>query len=110
MSTLLDIASWFLLVAGGLFVFIGGVGALRMPNFYTRMHAASLTDSMGSIMILLGIMLQAGFSLATVKLIAILGFLLLTGPTATYALANAALLSGMRPDAAGVADADEPES
>lgn len=102
MSVVLNVASWILIVAGGLFVFIGGVGALRMPNFYTRIHAASLTDSMGSILLLVGIMLQAGFSLATVKLIAILGFLLLTGPTATYALANAALLSGMKPDAEGV--------
>ena len=110
MSTVLDVASWALLVAGGLLVFIGGVGALRMPNFYTRMHAASLTDSMGSILILVGIMLQAGFSLATVKLLAILGFLLLTGPTATYALANAALLSGMRPDASGLEDRDPQES
>ncbi len=107
MPAVLDAASWALLLAGGLFVFIGGVGALRMPNFYTRMHAASLTDSMGSILILVGIMLQAGLSLATVKLLAILGFLLLTGPTATYALANAALLSGMRPDAEGVEEPDE---
>lgn len=105
MSVILDVASWILIVAGGLFVFIGGVGALRMPNFYTRIHAASLTDSMGSILLLVGIMLQAGFSLATVKLFAILCFLLLTGPTATYALANAALLSGMKPDAQG-ADVD----
>jgi multicomponent Na+:H+ antiporter subunit G len=110
MSTLLDIASWALLVAGGLFVFVGGVGELRMPNFYTRMHAASLTDSMGSILIIVGIMLQAGLSLATVKLLAILGFLLLTGPTAPYARANAALLSGLRPDADGVEDADRSES
>ena len=102
MSVILDVASWILVVAGGFFVFIGGVGALRMPNFYTRIHAASLTDSMGPVLILVGIMLQAGFSLATVKLAAILGFLLLTGPTATYALANAALLSGMAPDAKNV--------
>ena len=79
MSAILEVLSWILMVAGGLFVFIGGVGALRMPNFYTRIHAASLTDSMGSILILVGIMLQAGLSLATVKLTAILGFLLLTG-------------------------------
>lgn len=96
---LIDILSWLLLAVGGGFVFVGGIGALRMPNFYTRMHAASLTDSMGSILILVGIMLQAGLSLATIKLLAILLFLLITGPTATYALANAALLSGMKPEA-----------
>ena len=99
MAVFLDVLSWTLLISGGFFVFVGGVGALRMPNFYTRMHAASLTDTMGTILILAGIMVQAGLTLATVKLLAILVFLLLTGPTATYALANAALLSGMRPDA-----------
>ena len=109
MSVILDVVSWIFIVAGGLFVFIGGVGALRMPNFYTRIHAASLTDSMGSILILVGVMLQAGLSLATVKLAAILGFLLLTGPTATYALANAALLSGMKPDARGADPAPDTE-
>ncbi|GGA73420.1 sodium:proton antiporter [Neiella marina] len=95
---LIDVLSWVLLTAGGFFVLVGGVGALRLPNFYTRMHAASVTDTMATFLILGGVMLQAGLSLATIKLIAILVFLLLTGPTASYALANAALLSGMKPD------------
>jgi len=98
MALVIDILSWILLTVGGAFIFIGGLGALRLPNFYTRMHAASLTDSMGSILILLGIMLQAGWSLAAFKLLAILVFLLLTGPTASYALANSALLSGLKPE------------
>jgi len=98
MEIVVDVLSWTLLATGGAFVFIGGLGALRLPNFYTRMHAASLTDTMGTILILVGIMLQGGLSLATVKLVAILGFLLLTGPTASYALANAALLSGLKPE------------
>ena len=93
---ILDILSWILLVSGGAFVFIGGVGALRMPNFYTRMHAASLTDAMGAILVLLGMMLQAEGILVATKLAAILLFLLLTGPTASYALANAALISGVK--------------
>lgn len=96
MQVVLDIASWILLVAGGIFVFVGGLGALRMPDFYTRMHAASLTDTLGTILVLSGIVLQAGLSLATVKLLAIMIFLLLTGPTAAYALANAARLAGVR--------------
>ena len=97
-ALLLDLISWILLAAGGLFVFVGGLGALRMPNLYTRMHAASGTDSMGALLIIVGIMLQAGLSLATIKLAAILLFLLLTSPTASYALANAALLSGIEPN------------
>ena len=97
MTLFIDILSWLLLTAGGAFVFIGGLGALRMPNLYTRMHAASLTDTMGAILILGGIMLQAGMTLATIKLAAILLFLLLTSPTASNALASAAILSGLQP-------------
>jgi len=92
----MDVLSWILLATGGAFVFVGGLGALRLPNFYTRMHAASLTDGLGTILILVGIILQAGWSLAAIKLLAILVCLLLTGPTASYALANAALLSGVK--------------
>ncbi|MBT8436953.1 MAG: monovalent cation/H(+) antiporter subunit G [Gammaproteobacteria bacterium] len=80
---------------GGVFVFIGGLGALRMPDLYTRMHAASITDSIGPVLIITGIMLQAGLSLASIKLAAILLFLVLTGPTASNALASAALLAGI---------------
>ena len=97
MDMIIDFASWLLLSFGGLFVFIGGLGALRMPDLYTRMHAASLTDTMGSVLIIVGVMLQAGASFAAVKLFAILIFLLFTGPTATNALASAAILSGHRP-------------
>lgn len=92
-----DIASWILLLGGGAFVFIGGLGALRMPDLYTRMHAASLTDTLGTILVLAGLILQAGLSLALVKLAAIMAFLLLTSPAAAYALANAARLGGLRP-------------
>ena len=98
MELVLDFASWVLLLTGGAFVFIGGIGALRMPDFYTRMHAASLTDTLGTILVLLGIILQAGVSLAAVKLAAIMVFLLLTCPTAAYALANAARLARLAPE------------
>ena len=98
-ETGLNVLSWILLCTGGGFVLIGGIGALRLPGFYTRLHAASLTDTMAALLIFSGIMLQAGLTLATLKLAAILAFLLLTGPAASYALANAALQSGLRPDA-----------
>jgi len=94
----MDILSWILLTTGGVFVFIGGLGALRMPNLYTRMHAASLTDTIAAALIIGGIMLQAGATLATIKLAAILMFLLITSPTASNALASAAILSGLQPE------------
>lgn len=95
MDSLVDLLSWMLLLGGGFFIFVGGFGALRMPDFYTRLHAASLTDTLGMLLVVSGLMLQAGLSLATVKLAAIMVFMLLTSPTAAYALANAARLGGV---------------
>ena len=100
----LDTISWILLSAGGFFVLVGGIGALRMPNLYTRMHAASVTDTLGAALVLSGIMVQAGLTLATIKLAAILLFLLITSPTSSYALAHAALLAGIQPGAGTAAD------
>jgi multicomponent Na+:H+ antiporter subunit G len=97
MSTLIDVASWTLLLAGGAFCIIGALGLVRMPDFFTRMHAASVTDTLGAGLMLLGLMLQAGFTLVTVKLI-VLGLLIFfTSPTSTHALAQAALARGLRP-------------
>ena len=109
MTMVIDILSWIMLTAGGVFVFIGGLGALRMPNLYTRMHAASLTDTMAAVLVLGGIMLQAGATLASIKLAAILLFLLITSPTASNALASAAILSGLQPDEGPVKPGGRPE-
>ena len=97
MNLAIDIASWILLVSGGMFCIIGGIGLLRMPDFYTRVHAASVTDTLGVGLILLGLMLQAGWTLVTAKL-AIIGLLIFfTSPAATHALARAALGRGLEP-------------
>jgi multicomponent Na+:H+ antiporter subunit G len=94
---LLDIASWALVLVGGAFCIIGAIGLLRMPDFFTRMHAASIIDTLGAAFILFGLMLQAGFSLVTVKLIAIGLLLFFTSPVSTHALARAALARGVEP-------------
>lgn len=97
MSALIDALSWVLIVGGGLFALIGAVGVVRFPDFWARLHAASVSDSAGVILMILGMCLQAGWSLVTVKLLIIGAFLFITGPTATHAVANAALATGMRP-------------
>lgn len=100
----LDTASWFFLVVGALLAVAGGIGMLRLPDFYTRMHAASVTDTGGMMLILLGLALQAGWSLVAAKLGLIAVFLLFTSPTATHALAHAALRAGVRPRLTGDGD------
>jgi multicomponent Na+:H+ antiporter subunit G len=104
-DSVIDAASWILIVLGSGFCVIGALGLLRMPDFYTRMHAASLVDTLGAWLLLLGMMLQAGFSLVTVKLIFVAMLLFFTGPTATHALARAARARGLEPMAK-----DNPES
>ena len=97
MSLLIDAASWACLVAGGLFCIVGAVGMLRMPDFYTRMHAASVIETLGGGLILLGLVLQAGLTLVTVKLLIVALLIFFASPTATHALANAALARGLKP-------------
>ena len=104
----LDILSWICLVAGGAFCVIGALGLVRMPDFYTRMHAASITDTIGAWLMLLGMVLQAGFSLITVKLMMIGLLLLFTSPTATHALAKAARARGVTPLLAPEEDTSKP--
>ena len=98
MGTIFDWLSGLLLVAGGFFVLVGGVGVIRMPDLYTRIHAASVTETLGTMLILTGLMLHSGWELATFKLLAILVFLLFTGPVSSYALGNTALLGGLKPE------------
>ena len=89
--------SWALIVSGSIFVIIGAFGIWRFPDFWSRLHAASIIDSAGMILLFAGMSVQAGLTLVTVKLIIIGVFLFITGPTSTHAVANAALVSGLRP-------------
>jgi multicomponent Na+:H+ antiporter subunit G len=97
MDFFLDILSGIFLVVGSFFCLTGAIGLLRFPEFFTRIHAASLTDTLGASLILIGLMLQAGWGLALPKLILILIFSLLAGTTASHAMAKAALKSGLKP-------------
>lgn len=97
MSVVIEVLSWFFLLSGGAFCLIGGVGLLRMPDLYTRMHAASVTDTLGAMLILAGLMLQAGLGQVTAKLLVILVLLFFTSPAATHALAKAARARGVKP-------------
>ena len=94
---ILNVISAGLLAAGSIFVLIGAFGLIRLPDFYTRLHAAGITDTLGAELILLGLMFQAGLSLVTVKLILISLFIFFTSPTATHAVANAARVMGLKP-------------
>ena len=97
MNLWVDALSWACLVVGGVFCVIGAIGLLRMPDFYTRMHAASVTDTLGAGFILLGLMLQSGLTLVAAKLLMVGLLIFFASPTATHALARAAMARGLQP-------------
>lgn len=85
------------LLLGTVAMVLGAFGLLRLPDFFSRTHAASMTDTAGAGLILLGLMFLSGWNLVTLKLAVILIFLLTTSPTAGHALAQAATADGIRP-------------
>ena len=97
MEAVVDIATWACLLIGAAFSLIGSIGLLRFPDVFTRMHAASLIETMGAGLILLGLGLQAGLSLISAKLALIFIFLFFTNPTTTHALSRAIVHSGIKP-------------
>ena len=97
MSAAVDILSAVLLLVGTLFTLIGGTGLLRLPDVVTRLHAASVTDTVGAGAILLGLALAAGWSLLMGKILALLLILALLSPSTAHALARAAIHGIRRP-------------
>ena len=109
------LVSWAFVLGGCLFIVAGGVGLVRMPDLYTRLHAASVTDTGGTILLAIGMIVQAVFvfgnAIAALKVLLILFFTLFTAPTASHALAKTALLSGQVPlGADGKPVLDSPET
>ena len=93
-----EITSWLFILAGALLGIAGGIGIHRFHDFYSRLHAVGITDTLCAAMFLIGLMLQTGVSIASLKLLLIFIFLFFSSPTATHALANAALLGGLKPE------------
>ena len=97
MDHLGGIISGLLLLAGSFFAVVGGIGIVRLPDFYTRLHGGGMTDTLGAGLVLIGLMFQSGISLTTAKLVMILAFLLICSPTSCHALAQSAVSEGLQP-------------
>ena len=100
MTLVVDIASWVLILLGSVFTVTGALGLVRMPDVYTRMHAVSVIDTLGIGFMILGMALQAGLSLVTLKLLFLLALVFFTWPVVTHALAQACLHDGVVPQLA----------
>jgi multicomponent Na+:H+ antiporter subunit G len=85
------------LIIGCFFIFVSAIGVVRFPDFFSRIHPAGKSDTMGQTMVLIGLMVYEGFTLVSVKLLFIIIFIFIANPTATHALANAAYNAGVKP-------------
>ena len=97
MAVVIDILSWAALLGGSFFYVVGAIGLNRMPDIFTRMHAVSVSETLGIGLLILGMVLQAGFTLVAVKLLIIMVVMMWTGAVATHALSRAALHDGELP-------------
>lgn len=87
----------FLMAAGAFIMLVGSVGINRLPDFYTRIHAAGKVDTLGIMLFISGLMVYEGLTLNGAKLLLIVTFLLLTSPVASHALARRAYLAKIEP-------------
>ena len=118
MDNLIHYLSCFCLLTGAIFSVLGGIGLIRFPDFYARLHGGGITDTMGAGMIILGLLLQAFRAgvdpqvtdatitpwLVAAKLLMVLFFLSITSPSSCHALAQAAWQDGLKPQLADPPD------
>ncbi len=93
----LTIVAVVLMLGGIFFLAVSALGLLRLPDFYARTHAVGKSETLGTILMLSGLAIYNGWDLSTVKIVFIVFFVLLANPTATHAIARAALRTGLPP-------------
>lgn len=94
---MVNVIAIILLIGGAFFLAVGSLGVVRLPDFFSRMHAAGKCDTLGVILSMGGLIVYHGLALDSFKLLMILIFIGLANPTATHAMARAALRSGLKP-------------
>jgi multicomponent Na+:H+ antiporter subunit G len=94
---IVDIAVAVLLAAGLFFHAVAAIGVMRMPDFYTRLHAMSKAETLGVVFTIAALIVLAGVSLVSVKLLFVAVFVFQANPTSTHAIARAALRAGQQP-------------
>lgn len=91
------VIAMLLISAGIFFILIGSIGILRLPDFFSRSHAVSKSDTLGIMCVIAGLMIVEGSSLNSLKLLLVILFVFLANPIGTHALARAAIVKGIRP-------------
>lgn len=97
MTELQNILAIILVSIGAFFMFIGSLGIIRLPDFYSRTHAIGKSDTLGIMLVLSGIAVYEGFTVTSIKLVIAIIFIALANPTGSHAIARAAYRFGLKP-------------
>jgi multicomponent Na+:H+ antiporter subunit G len=97
MTELGNIITIIFVVFGAFFMLVGSIGVIRLPDFFTRSHATSKSDTLGIMLVLGGLAFYEGLTITGIKLIMIILFVALANPVGSHALARSALFFGIRP-------------
>ncbi|MFC6973984.1 monovalent cation/H(+) antiporter subunit G [Halomicroarcula sp. GCM10025709] len=84
-------------VLGAFFGLVAALGIVRLPDVYTRAHAASKSDTLGAVLSIGAVAIVLQTDLSTIKAVFLLVFMFLTNPTAAHAIARAAQDQGIEP-------------
>ena len=94
--TILEILAAIFVLSGVFFMTVSSLGLIRLPDFYSRTHAVGKSETLGAILVLIGLAIYNGFNIGSLKLLIILAFIFIANPTATHAICRAALRSGLQ--------------
>jgi len=93
----IDLIATVLMAFGAFFMFTGALGLLRLPDFYTRLHATGKCDTLGEVLLIVGCMVYQGWAFITIKLFFLMLFIFIANPVATHAIMKAAYVTGVKP-------------
>ncbi len=110
MGEIQNIISIAFIGAGIFFIFVAGIGVLRLPDFYSRTHAVSKSDTLGVLLVVMGLIVFEGFTLNSLKLSFIFILVALSNPIGSHALGMAALKKGLKPVLGESKNKEEEES
>jgi multicomponent Na+:H+ antiporter subunit G len=94
--TLLEGITVLIIALGVFFMLLTSIGIMRLPDLYTRVHAAGKASTLGIAGVLVGVAIYSTDWLIAAKLLALIGFFLFTNPVAAHMLDRAAYLTGVK--------------
>lgn len=97
MTDIRSLISAVLLISGIAFMMVSAIGVIRLPDFFSRLHASSIGETLGMVLAGVGLIVYHGINLTSVKIVMILIALFLVNPLGTHLISKSAIEGGHAP-------------